>query len=119
MTAQPFACVAFASSLVISGLMIGCTQETEDPVGADEAALKDPVTGAPTCSGKKVLICHIPPGNPANAHEICVGEPAVAAHVANHGDPVGSCPSSPPATDAGTPSDADAGSPSGDGVIIR
>ena len=43
----------------------------------------------------KADICHIPPGNPANAHFISVGERAVAAHVANHGDEVvagdGSC----------------------------
>lgn len=39
----------------------------------------------------KVLVCHIPPGNPANAHTICIGEPAVAAHLA-HGCHLGSCP---------------------------
>jgi len=33
----------------------------------------------------KVTICHIPPGNPANAHTITVGGPAVYAHLA-HGD---------------------------------
>ncbi|HJS49886.1 MAG TPA: hypothetical protein VJ745_06140 [Gaiellaceae bacterium] len=35
----------------------------------------------------KVLICHIPPGNPGNAHIISVSVNAVPAHVA-HGDPV-------------------------------
>ena len=39
----------------------------------------------------KVLICHIPPGNPENAHEINVDYHAVPAHVANHGDTIGSC----------------------------
>jgi hypothetical protein len=45
----------------------------------------------------KVTICHIPPGNPDNAHEITVGEPAVRAHLA-HGDHVGPCtaPTPPP-----------------------
>jgi hypothetical protein len=38
----------------------------------------------------KVLICHIPPGNPANAHTILVGEPALSAHLA-HGCALGSC----------------------------
>jgi hypothetical protein len=33
----------------------------------------------------KITICHIPPGNPENAHLITVGEPAVVAHIA-HGD---------------------------------
>jgi len=38
----------------------------------------------------KVTICHIPPGNPENAHTITVGSPAVAAHLA-HGDVEESC----------------------------
>jgi len=39
----------------------------------------------------KVTICHIPPGNPENAHTIVVGASAVPAHVENHGDSVGEC----------------------------
>jgi hypothetical protein len=38
----------------------------------------------------KTTICHIPPGNPANAHTISVGNPAVKAHLA-HGDYIGAC----------------------------
>ncbi|MBZ4418682.1 hypothetical protein [Myxococcus sp. RHSTA-1-4] len=38
----------------------------------------------------KVTICHIPPGNPANAHSITVGLPAVKAHL-KHGDTLGAC----------------------------
>jgi hypothetical protein len=38
----------------------------------------------------KVTICHVPPGNPANAHTITVGAPAVPAHLA-HGDTLGPC----------------------------
>lgn len=113
----------FTSALVVCGVVIGCTQEADDEagIGTEEAALKDPTTGEPTCSGKKVLICHIPPGNPANAHDICVGAPAVAAHVKNHGDAIGACaPSSPPpATDAGAPSDGGSDAPQGDDVILR
>jgi hypothetical protein len=40
---------------------------------------------------EKVTICHIPPGNPENAHTITVGESAVAAHLENHGDYIGAC----------------------------
>ena len=40
---------------------------------------------------RKVCLCHVPPGNPSNAHTICVGAPAVSSHVA-HGDTMGSCP---------------------------
>ena len=39
----------------------------------------------------KVTICHIPPGNPENAHTIRVGASAVPAHLAQHGDGVGAC----------------------------
>ena len=39
----------------------------------------------------KVTLCHIPPGNPDNAHTITVGASAVPAHLA-HGDTLGSCP---------------------------
>jgi hypothetical protein len=45
-------------------------------------------------SGKceyKFKICHIPPGNPDNAHTITVGsQSAVQAHLA-HGDTLGKC----------------------------
>ena len=41
----------------------------------------------------KVCLCHIPPGNPDNAHTICVGAPAVKAHL-GHGDSLGECNSS-------------------------
>ena len=39
----------------------------------------------------KVTICHYPPGNPANFHEITVDWSAVPAHVLLHGDVVGGC----------------------------
>ncbi len=43
--------------------------------------------------GDKVLICHIPPGNPGNAHTIMISASAVPAHLA-HGDYLGPCKSS-------------------------
>ncbi|MDI1355475.1 MAG: hypothetical protein PSX36_11175 [bacterium] len=39
---------------------------------------------------EKVLICHIPPGNPSNRQDIWVSPSAVSAHLA-HGDFLGSC----------------------------
>lgn len=39
---------------------------------------------------RKVWVCHIPPGNPENAHTIRIGESAVEAHLA-HGDYRGEC----------------------------
>ena len=43
----------------------------------------------------KVTICHIPPGNPENAHTIVVGASAVPAHLENHGDSLGECSGGP------------------------
>ena len=54
----------------------------------------------------KVLVCHVPSGNPENAHTIEVGESAVPAHLA-HGDTEGACPEE-------TPSDGDEGDGDGD-----
>lgn len=38
----------------------------------------------------KFTICHVPPGNPDNAHEITVAEAALPAHFP-HGDTFGEC----------------------------
>ena len=45
-------------------------------------------------SAGKVDICHIPPGNPENAHVINVSVNAVRAHLA-HGDTLGECDGGP------------------------
>jgi len=43
-------------------------------------------------NSNKVLLCHVPPGNPANAHTISISANAVPAHLANHpGDHLGPC----------------------------
>lgn len=39
----------------------------------------------------KLIICHIPPGNPDNAHTIEISENAWPAHRDNHGDYLGAC----------------------------
>jgi hypothetical protein len=55
----------------------------------------------------KVTICHIPPGNPENAHTIVVGGSAVAAHLA-HGDFEGECDGDEGATDDDLDDDGEA-----------
>lgn len=42
-------------------------------------------------TGTGVTICHYPPGNPENAKTLTVGIPAAKAHMAAHGDTMGSC----------------------------
>jgi hypothetical protein len=44
----------------------------------------------------KVTICHIPPGNPDNAHTITISENALQAHINNHDE---SSPGAMSATD--------------------
>lgn len=39
-------------------------------------------------------ICHVPPGNPEEAHTIIIGAPAVSTHLA-HGDSLGHCDNGP------------------------
>ena len=48
------------------------------------------VAGAAAAGGAKVDVCHIPPGNPDNAHTINVSDSALSAHMA-HGDTEGAC----------------------------
>ena len=44
-----------------------------------------------SAGGAKVCLCHVPPGDPADEHTICVGPPAVRAHL-GHGDFLGAGP---------------------------
>jgi hypothetical protein len=70
------------------------------------------VDGGDDCSGfpcgnndNKVLLCHVPPGNPGNAQTLCISPSAVAAHLENHeGDHCGPCGAGNPRfqDDAGT-----------------
>ena len=79
----------------------GCTVNNPDPRACDPA------------DTKKTTVCHIPPGNPANAHTICVGNAAVPAHL-DHGDFLGTC-SCTGGPDAGTGGGGDAGGGGGGG----
>jgi len=43
-------------------------------------------------NGQKVILCHVPPGNPGNPQTICIAPSAVPPHLANHpGDCIGPC----------------------------
>jgi hypothetical protein len=78
-------------------------QSTEEVSAADRAAIKachlddgsvEMTAKVHACDPgdkKKTTICHVPPGNPANAHTLCIGNPAVPHHLANHPDYLGPC----------------------------
>ena len=114
--------------ILLSGaIAAACFSSSEDDsmylTGTEEYAITGK-NGQPECTNpKKVLICHIPPGNPANAHDICVSTHAVEPHQTHHGDTVGACNPQPPppSDDAGTPppsDDAGTPPPSDDGGVI-
>jgi hypothetical protein len=70
--------------LGIACVVAACSSEggeSRDSLSAEDAS---------HCRDGKCTICHVPPGNPANAHTITVGAPAVRAHLA-HGDRRGFC----------------------------
>jgi len=89
--------VALAGAVVLA-----CGLGSEEPESSNASSkagpLQEPCMSAPAdaqasaeaSSQDRVTICHIPPGNPANAHSITVGSAAVPAHLA-HGDTEGAC----------------------------
>ena len=94
-----------APGLALCVAAAGCGVSADDDsmylTGSEEHAITL-ADGTKACENpKKVLVCHIPPGNPDNAHDICVGAPAVAAHQENHGDTLGPCEPPPDGDDDG------------------
>jgi hypothetical protein len=86
----------FALSFMV--IFVGCGRGPEASTGsaaltAEEAAAVCAADQARACDPAqthKLTICHIPPGNPENAHTLCVGSPSLEAHLA-HGDAQGPC----------------------------
>ena len=76
------ACVLFSFAFWAANAATPTPAATPDYLGAN-----DP---------NKCTICHVPPGNPPNAHTLTVGCSAVQAHLRNHpGDCLGPCPCQP------------------------
>jgi hypothetical protein len=89
--------------------LFGCSADRQSsPTAAVETATANDGDGGASAQAaqSKVTICHVPPGNPDNAHSITIGAPAVPAHLANHdGDAIGPCPRpSPSPSPSPTPS---------------
>ena len=57
--------------------------------GDEESGVEDVVANVEDAEAA-VTLCHVPPGNPDNAHTVDVGAPSVPAHLA-HGDTEGAC----------------------------
>lgn len=91
----------FANLLALVAL-VACTGESPLATGADEAISARETSNATSLAASaqgaaepKVTICHVPPGNPDNAHEITVAEASLPAHFP-HGDTLGTCAGEPP-----------------------
>lgn len=94
----------------------GCLVDSDDE-HVDDAALAisgDDAAVAAACAQhpKKQAVCHIPPGNPANAHTICISVNAVDKHLSQHGDYLGACD---PGSGGGDPTSGAGGATSGAG----
>lgn len=103
------AVLAALCSMMVVGGCGGDSQATDE--GSNPTLQDGELGSAPGTddedSGKgKITICHVPPGNPANAHTIVVGEPAWKGHLKHPGDYLGPCGGQPdagvPPTDGGT-----------------
>ena len=80
----------FAALPLAAGCGPEVSVEEEQALLGEQAALGSAAAPQAAAGTDKVAVCHIPPGNPANAHTIVVGAPAVAAHL-RHGDRLEAC----------------------------
>jgi len=68
----------------------GCTSSPSNPASISTIYVVDVRCGHDL---KKVVLCHVPPGNPGNPQTLCIAPSAVPAHLSNHpGDCLGPCP---------------------------
>lgn len=60
-------------------------------VGLGCVALLFAVVSVANSGAQKLELCHVPPGDPSDAHTITVGLRAAESHLANHDDSLGAC----------------------------
>ena len=64
----------------------------EDSLPKFQFQSNPPQPGENPCKKGKVAVCHLPPGNPGNAHTICLkNKKAINKHINKHGDYLGPC----------------------------
>jgi hypothetical protein len=76
------------------GDAIAGTSNANAGKGDDDGGASSALSGSGSQGGDKQAVCHIPPGNPDNAHTIVVSVSAVQTHL-DHGDTLGPCPEEP------------------------
>jgi hypothetical protein len=104
MAALATACGKTEFSSTDGGLALKSDTESVADTGAGDAEgelLQDGVDNPQllddhACGRNKVLICHVPPGNPGNSQTLCISENAIPAHLAHQAvtgeeDMLGAC----------------------------
>jgi hypothetical protein len=109
-----------SSSAVLAALCTmlvgGCGGGTLEDEASDPSLRGEELNGGASAGNGQgqITICHVPPGNPANAHTLVVGGPAWNGHRHHRGDYLGACqgqdgpdggpdtPPPPPPPDGGT-----------------
>jgi len=81
---------AGARSVVRNGWFGVCAETWADFDGSISVGQMSFEFGRLRGNEERVVLCHVPPGNPDNAHTITVGSSVVDAHLA-HGDYLGEC----------------------------
>lgn len=78
-------------SIFAALFLAGCGNPGSSAVSADQMRAEAASQAADECSAnpQKILVCHVPPGNPDNWHTICISENAVQTHQDHHGDAIG------------------------------
>ena len=103
--------------LVLTFVALSCGKNTENSdvsfqtIPLEVYAANPGAINPPTCQNGNMLVCHIPPGNPENKHEICIGQSAVPTHLTHHGDYLGVCNPNPNPNPSPTPSPSPSPSP--------
>jgi len=104
-------------AVALGGAFSGCLAETGEQTGQTQLPQSDAEIAA-NCTlnnPKKIAVCHIPPGNPANWHTICINKHAVKTHEDHHGDHLGACQPSEGSGGSGGSGSGSGGSSSGSG----
>ena len=87
--------IGYAASAVKGGTNAVTSLVTGESSGKSaKSGAKSTQTGSQV--DHKQAVCHVPPGNPDNAHTIVIDDSAVQTHLDNHdGDSLGPCPEDP------------------------
>ncbi len=89
---QPGGCSDPACEAIVCAADPFCCDTSWDTLcGFEAQELCGDLCCCPVDGEEKITICHIPPGNPDNAHTITISVDALPAHLA-HGDTIGECP---------------------------